>query len=64
MNPRRVATLLRELADALEEDEPANDREQPAKPLPRERSFPAPLREVSDTDKMRARKMLRRRGIG
>ena len=31
MNPRRVATLLRELADALEEDEPANDREQPAK---------------------------------
>ena len=51
MNPR-----LRELADALEESEPANDAEPPRKPVRR-------ARPVTDLEKARARKALRKVGL-
>lgn len=65
MNSPRVIVALRELADALEAEEtddstPAKGRKRP----PRAPAFPAPLRAASDVAKMRARKMLRQRGVG
>lgn len=64
MNVNRVAALLRELADAIEE----KDEEAPSvtrKPRPRKQdlTYPAPTGPVSDIDRQRARRMLRRRGI-
>lgn len=64
MNWTRVAELLRQIADELDGEQ----IEQPkpivkAKPRSRARTYPAPLNPVSETDKMRARQMLRRRGI-
>ncbi len=65
VNGVKVAELLRLLADAIEEDTPANDTvRKPRIRKTRGREYPAPLREVSETDRMRAAKMLRRRGIG
>lgn len=71
MNAARVAQLHRELArihgELAEElsDEPTPVQAVPEVPRrPRTRAFHAPLGEVSDTDRARAAKMLRRRGIG
>lgn len=69
MNTARIAELLRELADALEEAPAQNDVEEVRKPKlakarQRARPFPAPLNPVSDIDRARAVQMLRRRGIG
>lgn len=61
MNARRVAALLRQLADALEEEEPANDVPKPKArrvPLPQIHSISPP----SDIDRERARQDLRRLG--
>lgn len=72
MNRNQVAAArakmheaLDELFDALEGDDAATD---PPSPTERKRkravrSFPRPLSPVSETDRMRARQMLRRRGI-
>ncbi len=63
MNARRVAELLRELADEL--DEPASETPpvEDERPRRRVRSHPAPLHPPNDLDVERARKMLRRRGM-
>jgi hypothetical protein len=71
MNSRRVAALLRELADELEDDCVAAVPSDVPPPVPpkrpkRIRSFPRPLhpdREPSELDQMRATKMARRRGL-
>lgn len=69
MNVARVAALLRKLADELEaEDYGDAPSEAPSSPVSRPKrkgvkSFPAPLHPPSDVDRMRAKKMLRRRGI-
>jgi hypothetical protein len=63
VNAKRVAELLRELADELDEPADAERPKPPVKAKPRARPFPAPLNPVSDTDKMRAQQMLRRRGM-
>lgn len=65
---RALADVDERIADALEGEEPANDAEPqkaPAAPKskPKERRPPAPLHPVSDTDRIRARQMLRRRGM-
>lgn len=66
MNAARVADLLRQLADELEGKDEVSGESRPSPPLkrrPQARPFPRPLNEVSETDRMRARQMLRRRGI-
>lgn len=66
MNVPRIVALLRELADALEEGAPANDTapaKRPKKARPRAKAFPPPLHPPTDLDRMRARKMLRARGL-
>jgi len=60
MDRARIAAELRALADAIEAE---GEAEESKKRRKRARSFPAPLREPSELDRMRARKMLRRRGI-
>ena len=61
MDRARVIALLREIIAELEaDDEP---RPAPTKRRARGLSYPEPLKPPSDTDRMRARKMLRRRGI-
>lgn len=70
MNHGRIAALLREQARIASElaDEFASDAEAPP-PAPRSRpkkrtpDYPAPLHPPSDVDRMRAKKMLRRKGI-
>jgi hypothetical protein len=62
MNTARIAELLRQLADELDGDTDVEPRP-PAKARPRPRAFPAPLNPVSETDRMAAQRMLRRRGI-
>lgn len=66
MNAPRIAALLRELADAIEEEAPANDATPAAPKLKaaRRREYPAPLHSPSETDRARARGMLKRRGYG
>jgi hypothetical protein len=56
MNGKRVAELLRELADAIEEDAPPSAR--PSAP-----DKPAKTRPLTDIDRARARKALRRLGV-
>lgn len=73
MNRARIAAArakmheaLDEFFDALEGHEEAANDERPTAPSPRRkvpRPYPQPLNPVSDTDRMRARQMLRRRGI-
>jgi len=66
MNPVRIAALLRELADALEEGVAANDATPPTRPAKAKRPprpFPAPLQAPNELDMMKAKQMLRRRGI-
>ncbi len=66
---RDVAALLRELADALEEDDDATPTaEAPPTRAKRRRaarapSWPAPLHEPDDLSRQRAARMLRRRGV-
>lgn len=62
---RALADVDERIAEAFEGQEPANDAEpQKSSPRPkRERRPPAPLHPVSDTDRMRATRMLRRRGM-
>jgi hypothetical protein len=67
MNVARVAELLRALADELESDGEPHAEPRPVLEPPRRavaRTFPRPLQEVSETDRMRAMKMLRKRGMG
>lgn len=61
MNVRRVAQLLRELADEIEADMPANDV--PPKPRKPARASYVPTVVPSDVDRARAREVLRKRGI-
>lgn len=63
MNLRRIAALLRELADEIDPGEPKTSKATPVKKPPRPRRFPPPLNPVSEEDVERARKMLRRRGM-
>lgn len=68
MNTRRIAALCRELADAFEEEDvdapvPAERKSRPRRKRQRAAMFPAPTGPVSEIDRQRARKMLRRRGI-
>lgn len=64
MNPRRIAALLRELADELDSGAtpapPAND-ERPRRK--RQRPIVVPPQDVSDVDVQRAVDAARRRGI-
>jgi hypothetical protein len=55
MNRKRVAALLRELADAIEQEEP--------KRSPRRRSVVAPPAEVSPQAEERARRALKKHGV-
>lgn len=62
MNTRRVAALLRELADEIERDDApaAND----AKPPTRRRATPPPPRsDIPETAKAEAQRALRRLGL-
>ncbi len=60
MNRRRVAALLRELADELEQE----DDPQPAPPRPRREVLaPKPEVNVDDVTRARARRLLRRTGV-
>ena len=62
MNARRVAALLRELADALEEDAPPEDA--PSRPrTKRVRSLTRPDRQVSDLAAAKAARVLREKGF-
>ena len=64
MNPRRVAVLLRQLADAMEEDESDTERSAPEKRLPAPRPPPPLLGSNAPAarDRERARHELRRLG--
>ena len=64
MNTRRVAALLRELADELERDDaaPANDTPKPKRRRAPQR-VPSPAPEASELDIERARAAARRAGI-
>lgn len=67
MNTDKLRQALVLALEALDEDAtPAEaPKAQPAKtPRRRARSFPAPLRPVSDAAKERAKKMIDRRGAG
>lgn len=60
MNRRRVAALLRELADELEQDDdPPAERPRPR----REVLAPKPETPVDDVTRARARRLLRRTGV-
>ena len=63
----KMHEALDEMLDALEvgheRDEASNENASPAPRRRVPRPFPQPLNPVSDTDRMRARQMLRRRGI-
>lgn len=65
---RDVAALLRELADALEEDDDATPTAEAPPRAKRRRAerapnWPAPLHEPDDLSRQRAARMLRRRGV-
>lgn len=63
MNRRRIAALLRELADEIEQvDEEDLVRHPPAPPRRTVRR-PTPDREVDDIARARARKLLQRSGV-
>lgn len=55
MNVRRIAALLRELADAIEQPEAAKK--------PRRKTVAAPTAEVSPEAEARARRALRKQGV-
>lgn len=63
MNAARVAMLLRELADALEEDQHVLPAPPKSKPRRRRRTAAPSLPEPDDLTKQRAVRGLRRRGI-
>lgn len=62
MNLRRIAALLRELADEIDPGEPKT-KATPVKKPPRPRRFPPPRGIAKEEDVERARKMLRRHGM-
>lgn len=65
MNRARVAALLRELADEIDEEAVASPKQSRTvkKAKPRSHPLPAEPTTPTDLDMMRAKNMLRRRGI-